>query len=171
MFHNGSTKLLGLLCSDTAANQESSHTILKLLTKHYVYDVRNQDFLGFGDSITLELDLQPRFLALLPAKLESIEFRPVKQPVSAGTDLAITGTVQFNQEAGLGALSQAVHLRVLDAEGNELEWFRQNILFRGRTFTVELPLSRSLAAGSYRVIATHAFNGLETSTTFEVVKR
>ena len=94
-----------------------------------------------------------------------------KQPVPAGTDLAITGTVHFNQDAGLGALSQAVHLRVLDAEGNELEWFRQNILFRGRTFTVHLPLSRSIAAGSYRVTAEHALTGLETSTTFEVVNR
>ena len=171
VFHNGSTQLLGLLCSDTASNQESSQTILRLSSKHYVYDVRNQDYLGFGDSITLKLDLQPRFLALLPARLESIEFRRVKQPVPAGTDLAITGTVHFNQDAGLSALSQAVHLRVLDAEGHELEWFRQNILFRGRTFSVHLPLSRSIAAGSYRVTAEHALTGLETSTTFEVVNR
>ena len=59
-------------------------------------------FLGLAISITLELDLQPRFLALLPAKLESIEFRPVEQPVPAGTDLVITGTVALQSGCRAG---------------------------------------------------------------------
>ena len=167
VFQHGATQLVGLLCSDTAANQKPSPTILKLPTKRYVYDVREQSFLGFTNSVALNIDLRPRFLALLPARLESIEFSGPAESITSGTDLTVTGKVNFNEDKS-DAISQAVHVRVFNPQGTELEWFRQNIVFSGTSFKVHLPLSLSIKPGRYRVIAEHALTGAKTATTFDV---
>jgi len=168
MFTHGTTQLLGLLCSDTQSNHSPRPTTLQLPDKRYVYDVRNTDFLGFNDRLDLSLDLKPRFLAIVPARFESIKFNKPVHNVEAGTNLKIKGTIGFNDPQAAQDVSQAVHVRVFDSQSRELEWFRQNVVFAGTEFNVHLPLALSIAPGRYRVSASHALTGMQCVTHLNV---
>ena len=168
VFKHGSTQLVGLLCSDTAANQKPSSAVLWLPEKRYVYDVRDHSFLGFTDRVALQIDLRPRFFALLPARVDSMEFNGTIASARSGTEVGIAGKINLAGKGKADEMAQAVHVRVFNAKGTELEWFRQNIVFFGTSFKVDLPLSLSTPPGRYRIVAEHALTGTKSTTTLEV---
>ena len=93
--------------------------------------------------------------------------------VEQGTDLVLTGRVLFERGAAEAAtdLAQAVHVRVYSPAGDELEYFRNNVLFEGRQFQVALPISYSEPPGRYLVAAEHAITGMKAKTWVDVVKK
>ncbi len=63
---------------------------------------------------------------------------------------------------------QAIHLRVFDSKGSELEWFRRNELFDGAKFEINLPLSFSLTPDIYEIQAQHAITGARANVKFTI---
>ena len=169
VFRRGSTSLVGLLGSDTEANQQPTSTVLRIPEKRYVYDVRGKKFLGYTDQVAFDMDLRPRIYALFAARVESMGFDGAAVAANAGTELVMSGRVRLSGVGPLDTVSQAVHVRVYDAAGKELEWFRQNLLFSGEQFKIRLPLALSITPGSYRLVAEHAFTGFKATTTFQVL--
>ena len=168
VFQHGSTQLIGLLATDFGEDQKMSPVQLKLPAAGYVYDVRTQSLLGFTDRLERNIDLRPQFLAILPVRVESLELTGAVTPIRPGTTVTLTGRVHFNDDAQAETTAQAVHVRVLDAQDHELEWFRQNVVFSGTTFQISLPLALSLEPGRYRVRVEHAIAGSTATTTLEV---
>ena len=115
------------------------------------------------------MDLRPRMYALLAARVESIEFAGPVVTAKSGTRLAMAGRVRLSGADPLDKVSQAIHVRVYDAAGDELEWFRQNLLVSGEHFEVQLPLALSITPGRYRLVAEHAFTGVKAATSFQVL--
>jgi hypothetical protein len=169
VFGRGSTRLVGLLGSDTKANQKPTPTVLRIPEKRYVYDVRNKEFVGYVDQVAFDMDLRPRMYALLAARVEAIEFAGPVVTAKSGTRLAMAGRVRLSGADPLDKVSQAIHVRVYDAAGDELEWFRQNLLVSGEHFEVQLPLALSITPGRYRLVAEHAFTGVKAATSFQVL--
>ncbi|MCP4816952.1 MAG: hypothetical protein GY888_30935 [Planctomycetaceae bacterium] len=90
--------------------------------------------------------------------------------ITAGSLLELTGRVGFSGETPGTDIGQAVHCRVFGPGGEELEWFRRNIVFQGATFPLVLPLSQSAKVGSYRVVVKHALSGTVGETVFQIRK-
>lgn len=169
VFRRGSTRLVGLLGSDTRANRKPTPTVLRIPEKRYIYDVREKEFVGYVDQVSFDMDLRPRMYAFLTARVESVEFGGAMVTGNPGTPLAIAGRVRLRGDGPLDTVSQALHVRVYDAAGDELEWFRQNLLIRGEHFEVQLPLALSITPGRYRLVAEHAFTGVKATTSFQVL--
>ena len=169
VFRRGSTRLVGLLGSDTEANQKPTPTILRIPEKRYIYDVRGKEFLGYTDQVSFDMDLRPRMYALLAARVDAMGFDGPAVTTNSGTKLTMSGRVRLGGVGPRDTVSQALHVRVYDSTGEELEWFRQNLLFSGEHFEVHLPLALSIKPGRYRLVAEHAFTGLKATTMFQVL--
>ena len=70
--------------------------------------------------------------------------------------------------ADSASIAQAVHVRVYGPSGEELEHFRQNLVFDGPRFQVVLPVSLSEPPGRYRLEAEHVLTGMKAQTWFDV---
>ena len=163
LFEKDEIRLCGLLRAAIDDGSQNQKTTMILPEKAYVWDVREHECLGFGDRFELSLDLRPRFLAILPSRLGAMKLEIDGTP-SAGAPLTIRGEV----EAELNAITQAVHFRVYNSEGVELEWFRRNEIFDSRRFEIILPLSFSIEPGTYEVRAEHVLTGAAANIHFTI---
>ena len=177
VFRHGETSLVGLLRAQTPAAEKPVATILKLPGQRHVWDVRKGKYLGYSDAIPVQLDQDAKFLALCPQKPVSIDLEvrldksdaPTKT-ISAGSRLEVIGKIGFSGGASGTGIGQAVHAQVFSPDGEELEWFRSNVVFEGSTFRLILPLSQSARQGAYRVVVEHALSGTRGETVFQVSK-
>ena len=163
VFNVDEVRLFGLLRAAIDDGSQNLKTSMILPEKAHVWDVREHEYLGFGDRFELSLDLRPRFLAILSSRLGAMKLEIDGAP-SAGAPLTIRGEV----EAESDAITQAVHFRVYNSEGVELEWFRRNEIFDRRRFEIALPLSFSIKPGTYEVRAEHVLTGAEASLHFTI---
>ena len=161
LFQMGETQLYGMLRAAIDDGSKNKATTLVLPKKAHVWDVRMHKYLGYGDRFVLELDLRPRFFAILKSNPEAIDLR-LASKATPGALLKIHGKVQ--DATG----KQAVHLRVFDSKGSELEWFRRNELFDDAKFEINLPLSFSLPPDTYEIRARHAITGAKANTKFTI---
>jgi hypothetical protein len=177
VFHHGETKLVGLLRAQTPAAEKPVATILKLPGQRHVWDVRKGKYLGYSDAIPVQLDQEAKFLALCPEKPVSIDLEArldksdnSPKTISAGNRLEVIGKIGFAGGSSGAGIGQVVHCRVFGPGGEELEWFRQNVVFQGATFSLVLPLSQSAKVGSYRVVVKHALSGTVGESVFQIRK-
>lgn len=170
VFHNGETTLVGLLRAQTAAADHVARTTVKLPTVRHIWDVRSRTYLGQTDTLRINLDQQPRFFALLPDDPGNIRLR-ADTTVFPGATLTLRGIAGAEQSDGDAAMSHAIHVEVFAPNGTELEWHRRNVVLRGSTITVDLPISLSAAAGRYRIVVEHAITGATSETTFDVIQK
>jgi len=172
VWKKGSAIYFGLLRHEDSKDEPA--TLMTLDRKYHVWDVRKQAYLGHLDHLTLNLDLEPRFFALLPVNPCQMTIAPQADRVNQGQVLAVTGQVRFDSERGADAakLGHVVHARVYAPDGSELEWFRKNIVFDGAAFHFVLPISYTEKPGVYSIAAEHTVTGLKAQATFtvEVVK-
>jgi hypothetical protein len=172
LYVQGSALYVGLLRQSLSQGKEVEGTTVRLKQKRHVWNVRESRYLGFGDRFHLRLDMYPHFLALLPANPTRLEVAPDSPAVRQGQRITLRGTVTFTGggEADLRSMGQVAHVEVFDPAGNELEWFRSNPLFAGRTFRVTLPISYSEPPGRYTVRVEYPVTGLKAQAAFRVVK-
>ena len=170
VFHNGETTLVGLLRAQTAAADHVARTTVKLPAVRHIWDVRSQTYLGQTDTLRINLDQQPRFLALLPDDPGTIRLQ-AHTAVVPGATLTLRGSVGAAQPDGDTAVSHAIHVTVFSPGGAELEWHRRNVVFRGSAISVDLPISLSAAPGRYRIVVEHAITGATSETTFDVIQK
>jgi hypothetical protein len=168
VFRHGQTTLVGLLRAQTAAADRPARTTMKLPEVRHVWDVRNRNYLGKTDTLKLNLDQQPRFFALLPHYPASVSLSSV-EATSPGGKLTLNGVVESPMSSKEPNIGHAVHIEVFGPDGDELEWFRQNVVFSRSTFRVVLPVSLSARQGRYRVVVEHAITGTRSETTFDVI--
>ena len=169
VFDNGSTKLVGLLRIVTSEGKEKDETTMVLPQKYHVWDIRGRTYLGFADRLDIQLDLQPRFFALLPANIKGMSMQSSGARVP-GQALKLQVGIDFGDVMNLisGSIRHGIHLEVFSPDGQELEWFRGNRLFSGGQLEVMLPISFSAKPGRYRIIAEHVITGMKAETTFDV---
>jgi hypothetical protein len=170
VFHNGETTLVGLLRAQTAAADHVARTTVKLPAVRHIWDIRSQTYLGQTDTLQINLDQQPRFLALLPDDPGNIRLQ-ADTTVFPGATLTLRGVVGAEQPDGDTAMSHAIHVEVFSPDGTELEWHRRNVVFRGSAISVALPISLSAARGRYRIVVEHAITGATSETTFDVIQK
>jgi len=168
VFRHGQTMLVGLLRAQTAAADQPARTTMKLPEVRHVWDVRNRNYLGKTDTLKLNLDQQPRFLALLPDYPASVSLSSI-ETASPGGKLTLNGVIESPMSSKELNIGHAVHIEVFGPDGEELEWFRQNVVFSVSTFRVVLPVSLSAKQGRYRVVVEHAITGTRSETTFDVI--
>ena len=108
-------------------------------------------YLGCVDKAHVDLDMYPKFFALLPAKPVEIALTSSPEKVLQGETVRITGTISFAAGSAddIASMGQVVHARTYSPEGHEIECFRDNIVFEGATFEIFLPVSYSEPMGIY----------------------
>jgi len=168
-FELGSTRLVGLMRMYTSKDKESDESQIRFERKYHVWDVRQHEYLGHVDALSMTLDLHPRFLALLPANPGAVRIASESPTVKQASDCVIKGTVAFADAAASEELAQVVQIRVYDPDGKECEYYRKNILFKGQTFRYEFPVSYTEAPDRYTVVAEHAITGHKAQTHFDVI--
>ena len=89
-----------------------------------------------------------------------------EKPQSSAHRLINSETGSSSKESNIG---HAVHIDVFGPDGDELEWFRQNVVFSRSTFRVVLPVSLSAKPGRYRIVVEHAITGTRSETSFDVI--
>ena len=71
LFQIGETQLYGMLRAAIVDGSKNKATTLVLPEKGHVWEVRAHKYLGYGDRFVLELDLRPRFFAILKSNPEA----------------------------------------------------------------------------------------------------
>ena len=156
--------------AQTAAADHVARTTVKLPAVRHIWDVRSQTYLGQTDTLRINLDQQPRFLALLPDDPGTIRLQ-ADTTVFPGATLRLRGVVGAEQPDGDTAMGHAMHVEVFSPDGTELEWHRRNVVFRGSAISVALPISLSAAPGRYRIVVEHAITGATSEATFDVIEK
>ena len=169
VFLNGSTKLVGLLRCVDSKGKESDETTMRFNKKYYVWDVMSKSFCGYTDTLNVRLDLQPALYALMPANPLSMSMRMRNPVVKPGETAVAVGRTEFTSDGKeSGDIGQVAHIKVTSPDNCELEFFTQNILFKGQDFTVTLPVSYSAKPGRYFVQAENPVVGMRAETVFDV---
>jgi len=170
VFRKGSTTLVGLLRAVPSGGKQPEATTVRFDKPYHVWDVRERTYCGHTRTLNVRLDLYPQYYALLPASPLGMTVQPTPTRVAGGRDLTLDGRVAFarGDAATAADIAQAVHVRVLDPQGKELEYYRQNVVFQGPTFKVVLPVSYSEPPGRYTVEVEHAITGMKAKTWFDV---
>ena len=166
VFRNGATMLVGLLRCGDGHDSERQTTTVVLPEKAHVWDVRTHAYRGYTNRFKTRLDLRPQYFAALPAR-PGVMSLSTEGDVQLGGTARIAGTIDFEGDAS--KIKQAIHVRVYSPEGEELEWFRQNLIIRGEGFEISLPVAYSATPGRYRVAAENAITGAVAECTFDVV--
>ncbi|MBM81135.1 MAG: hypothetical protein CMJ78_11155 [Planctomycetaceae bacterium] len=168
---SGSTTIVGLLRAQTPKAEHPARSTLRLMEGQHIWDARTQTYLGMTDALKISLDQQPRLLVLMPSNPGAMTLSTSASTLIRGSSLAVKGSVSFAGNADVESIDQALHIRVFDSDDKELEWFRQNLIFRGHQFQFELPISLSAEPGRYRVVAEHAITGSRSETVFDVTEK
>lgn len=170
IYLQGSAMYVGMMRHEESDGNTEAPTTLHLGQKYHLWDVREKKYIGHTRTAKINLDMYPKFFALLPAQPVSMKMTSSKMQVFPGEILRVTGTVRFAEEATekFADMGQAAHIRVYTPGGREVECFRKNIIFNGDHFEFELPVSYSEAAGVYRVKAEHSTTGIEAQMIFEI---
>jgi len=161
-----------MLRHEESDGKTSASTTVEFARDFHVWDVLQKKYLGCIDRANIDLDMYPKFFALLPAKPVEITLMPAPKKVRQGETIRIAGAIGF--AAGsvdeIASLGQVVHVRVYTSEGNELECFRDNIIFAGAAFEVLLPISYTEPPGIYTLKTEYPVTGMESQVSFEVLQ-
>lgn len=170
VYLKGTAKFIGCLRAVAGAEKAVEQTTVSLDKEYYVWDVRNGKGYGKVDTFETKIDMYPKFFALLPANPQGLTLNLSRSMVKQGDVLKIAGKVAFDggtpeEIAGMGGV---VHVAVFSSKGQELEWYRDNLLFEGTDFETELPISFSEEPGAYTVKVEYPITGMKSEATFEV---
>jgi len=170
IYVKGSALYVGMLRNSLSDGMEPNATTVRLDARHHVWDVREQKYHGCVDTFEIDLDMRARLFALLAANPVKFELQPVRRNVRQGETLRCTARVEFEggDEEQIARMGQVAHVEVVGPAGDQLEWYRDNILFDGREFEIELPISYSEQPGLYIINAEHTVTGMIARAEFEV---
>jgi hypothetical protein len=164
MFCNGNAAYLGLMRYDRAGIPQKENVHLDLSKKYYVWESRTGTYVGAGKQLDIELDMLPKFYALLPAKPVSLHLESAED-VKQGNSLDVTG--KFTFEGPTTPFNQVINIKVF-FDGRELEYYRRNVSFENGIFHTKIPVSHSEKYGVYTLVARDAATGISAKKTFEV---
>jgi len=172
-YKHGTATYVGLLRHELSADKEAAPTTIELKQPRYVWDVREQRYIGRASRFEMNVDMTPKLLALLPANPGLISVTPVQPRVKAGDVLTVKGRIDFDpaNHPAIAELGQVVHVEVLGPSGEPLQWYTQNHLFKGDGFVLSLPISYSEPAGRYTIVVEHTVTGARAVGSFDVVER
>ena len=77
-------------------------------------------------------------------------------------------TVTIKNADEIAKMGQVVHIEVYNPDGKELECFRNNLLFDGKSFELALPISYSENPGEYTVKLEYPITGMKSEKKFTV---
>jgi hypothetical protein len=172
VYLHGSATYVGMLRHEGSDGKTTAPTTMEFTRKYHVWDVLQKKYLGCVDKAHVDLDMYPKFFALLPAKPVEIALTPSPEKVLQGETVRITGTISFAAGSAdeIASMGQVVHARTYSPEGHEIECFRDNIVFAGAAFEILLPISYSEPVGIYTLKTEHPVTGLESQVSFEVLQ-
>ena len=172
MYLKGSATYVGMLRHEESDGKTTVPTTVRFAKKYHVWDVLKKKYLGQINTARINLDMYPKFFALLPAKPVKMALEPGQKKILQGKTIHIAGKINFTEgNAGdIASLGQVVHIRVYAPDGEEVECFRQNIIFDGAVFEMSLPISYSEPVGVYTVKAEYPVTGMEAQASFEVMQ-
>ena len=133
--------------------------------------MREKRYCGFANRLEINLDLYPKCYALLPSNPSQIKLELDKPSVKQGETLTVKGEVKFDGDKDIDSIGQVVHVEVLDPELQAKECYSRNVVFKGKSFLVKLPVSYSELPGRYTVVLEHAITGIKAETCFDVVDK
>jgi len=170
VYVKGSARYVGMLRQSLSEGKEPEETLVKLKEKRYVWDVRAKKYYGFVDRFKINLDMYPKFFALLPANPTGMKLEVNPGTVKQGERLKLRGEISLEggRASEIAKMGQVVHIEIFGPGDKELEWYRNNLLFDGSTFEVSLPISFSEKPGEYRVLVEYPVTGMKTDARFTV---
>jgi hypothetical protein len=168
LFSQGSATIVGLLRKQESEGKEISDTTMLLQQPYHIWDMREKRYCGFANRLEINLDLYPKCYALLPSNPSQIKLELDKPSVKQGETLTVKGEVKFEGDKDIDSMGQVVHVEVLDPELQAKECYSRNVVFKGKSFLVKLPVSYSESPGRYTVVLEHAITGIKAETCFDV---
>jgi len=172
VYVKGSAWYVGMMRLEHSDGKTTAPTIVRLRKKYHVWDVLKTKYLGYVKTTRINLDMYPKFFALLPAKPDAMALEATQRKVPQGRTIGIVGRISFagGGDEDIASMGQVVHVRVYAPDGQEVECFRKNIVFDGARFEMPLAISYSEAPGTYTVKAEYPVTGMEAQSVFEVVQ-
>jgi len=170
IYVKGSARYVGMMRHELSDGLEGPKTTAQLDATYHVWNVRDQQYVGYVNTFDINLDMYPKFYALLPSNPVQMDIVPSTGSVEQGQTLSVTGTVTFNDSnPDIATMGQVVHVEVYGPDLQEIEAYRDNVLFQGAEFTIDLPVSYSEGPGTYTVQVAYPVTGMTAQTTFEVL--
>ncbi len=125
----------------------------------HLYDVRGGAYLGFGDSVELELtSIDPAVIAVVPYRIEGVEIKTSSratrgEPAECGISILIRETASPSP--------QAVRVSVFAPDGTEIEPYGKKLVVEGSVL-MKIPFALNDAPGRWRISAVDVISGIET---------
>ena len=130
----------------------------------HVYDVTRGVYIGQGRSVKAKLDSYPRLFASLPAKVEGLEIKGLRQSYRQGE--SVEAKLDVLREKGAKCAS-VVHVSI-SRDGKALPWAERNVVDPDGQGVFVLPLALDEAPGKYELVAKDVASGVKNSKVFEV---
>lgn len=159
---DGKSKLLGLLPGE---NVTSAPLVIHMGSAMHVYDIRNAKYLGRKENITIDIKpLVPVLLALLPAKIESINVEPI--PVTKpGDKVNVNFQIQLADSVKLNSVAA---VSVYNPKGEKITYYESNCGIKSDIGHYDFTTALNELQGKWKVEIREVFSGLKAVKYFEV---
>jgi hypothetical protein len=156
VFESGPARFVGVLPDKTVADPPGEEFILKTDRKMHAYNVRQQSYLGYTDSVTAGIQpAQAKLLALLPERVENalaVECR--KKTYRPGE--VVTLEIKALPEA-LKEVTLAVRIELVK-DGKAVEAHMKKLAVKGAS-SHAIPLALNQTKGAYILRVTEIISG------------
>ncbi len=170
VYIKGSARYVGMVRHSLSEGNSPDETTVILDKKYHVWEAREPKYYGYVDTFNMNMDMYPKFFALLPANPVEVKLVPNKPVVKQSEVMMISGEMVLagGTPEEIANMAQVVHVEVTGPDGKELEWYRNNLLFEGKDFKISLPVSYSEIPGEYTVKVEYPTTGMKAETKFRV---
>jgi len=167
-FQDRNIQYVTLLSDNPSLSGSDTESIITLPQEAYVYNVREEEFLGKCREIKSRiLPARAQVFALSPYKIEgfSIETEPEYHQGDVVTFqiAVVSGTLTPNRHC--------IHIDVIDPDGNTLDYYGQNIFITGGGGEGTLRLALNEKAGEWIIQAKDVTSGLRDTAVFNVIRK
>jgi len=140
---------------------------IKLPHSFYIYDVRENKFLGHTDEFkTSLLPSQAKVFALLPSKIDKIEIKLNKKEYKKGEEIKFSVNISPRK-----IKNSVVRIKIISPDGKIIPYYCQNLIYKNNKLNGIIPLSLNEISGTYKIIAEEIVSGLKVKRNFNIKEK
>ncbi len=147
-----------------ADSNTPDNAVFEWTTNRYVYDVREQSYLGYGTNVQIDLpSYEGRLLALLPYAVTNVAV------TAPATNLAgQVVTVQAAVEASATPGKHLLRMTVYSPTGEKRPLYCRSLFWESGQVDFEIPFADNDPPGTWTIVIRDSLSGVETSFTIEL---
>jgi len=139
--------------------------MVKFPRKSHVYDILTGRYLGFKDTIDVNISNKSHLYALLPYKVASISIS-APDIVEAGGNIAVV--LKVNPEGKVKPIRHVLRVEVIASSGKPLPWYSHNIVAENGSAEYQIDLALNEAPGKYTIQVKDVASGVKEQCIVEV---